>query len=50
MEGFIKISESSLIRGGHTVVRKNFFAFLDDSDHVKKFIFESGKPGRHPPT
>ena len=34
--------------GGNLEVKKNFFAFLDDSDHVKKFIFESGKRGRHP--
>ena len=45
MEGFIEKSESSLIWGE----KKNFFAFLDDSDHVKKFIFESGKRGRPPP-
>ena len=35
--------------GGNLEVKKIFFAFLDDSDHVKKFIFESGKRGRHPP-
>ena len=37
---------SNLEGGGSIGTKKNFFAFLDDSGHVLKLVFESGKKCR----